>query len=1154
MAYESIMVKPYTVKPGDTPSGVANMFGVSVDELQNYNKAVLGLDNKFNVGVQLRNPNEKMIAAKRAYDKGASVEDISKALKLDQSDVSAFVTMPKMSETIPPASLRIAESLGFFDGMKEDARQRNAIAKLPAEPMASAITNKIVDRYMVSEDDFIIPEDALKEIKVTAKRQNPNVEYVLSEAEVTASRRKPENISAPTESVIDVIREFIPDAPGVDAREKAEKLGRETALAGVAAVKSFIPEPNITQEDARQFGTSVGQSVKETFIPSQTPSSPRPIPSIDTTVEDDLNYYGFVVPDEALEERQAQYDERLNTAKALFTEAGEGLTFGLLGELKSAVQAATTDMDYDEAKARYDLARQDFARKRPDLAQVSAIAEFAGSLPTGYGLSRALTKAGVTSFAKQGAIEGSAYGVFSGDTLEERAMGGVIGGLGGLVLGKVVDVAISPSTIGGLRTKADDLADDAIEIEPVVRNRDNDAVLAKEIYDEVDDPLYAKQPLSEAKTFGEFYEGVKNATKNFYYNKISGIDTDLARNVSKKVGALIARIDIAALRIIDKDLDALSKELVPVLRIINDSTHAKGVLLDYGKGSLGKTREESLARLQKELSQELNSEHMGSLLRYLDYSFKKNFDLNSRVFGFSSDLDKTYLHTRLSSELRKKMKEEKGLTDEQLDELFEDPAFKLRSRGDYLNSGDPSRPNPLDYDNPIVSDMQRIFKMERLNQIQRVFGVDIKPMAEAGTLSPSAFMDAFAVTLVNKGISPQGAAYARRRVNELILGQDKTPHPVIQALSSLAYATTLAGPMSAVLNLADVPMVGAKYGARAVAEGAKAVVPGRFKDVPNVDLKKMGIGNQTFGEFMNIINDQAQNSNGFLMSMAARMRQGTDMLMKGSGFAAFDRIGKAGVMRGILRSAADDAQVGKLADNWGFYFNDRELGILTSSLKKHGTDWRKYKGEGKQLVEELMFAGLGQQQLISAVGRSSAWARNPNLRPLWALRGFVVRQQALALDEVVGNLKAGRPDKAAAFLGRYAAYGAGGYAIINEGRQFIFGDGEVSAGGMIRGYGDAWASLLSLNTLGLNDYQYGQIKENGILFTLAEGLVPIAISRPLEIIGKAADVIDQERPPQAVLTEAFPIIKQPARLGRNLSPEGSKPRSLFEGVLSTQND
>ena len=125
-----------------------------------------------------------------------------------------------------------------------------------------------------------------------------------------------------------------------------------------------------------------------------------------------------------------------------------------------------------------------------------------------------------------------------------------------------------------------------------------------------------------------------------------------------------------------------------------------------------------------------------------------------------------------------------------------------------------------------------------------------------------------------------------------------------------------------------------------------------------------------------------------------------------------------------------------------------------------------------------MFSGLGQQQLISSAGRPAAWARNPNLRPLWALRGFVIKQQALALREVVGNIKAGKPEKAKQFLGRYALYGAGGYAVINEGRQFVFGDGEVSAGGLLRGYGDAWASLITANTLGLNDYQYGQIQHH----------------------------------------------------------------------------
>ena len=88
-----------------------------------------------------------------------------------------------------------------------------------------------------------------------------------------------------------------------------------------------------------------------------------------------------------------------------------------------------------------------------------------------------------------------------------------------------------------------------------------------------------------------------------------------------------------------------------------------------------------------------------------------------------------------------------------------------------------------------------------------------------------------------------------------------------------------------------------------------------------------------------------------------------------------------------------------LADNWGFYFNKKELDVISEQLQKHGADWRKYEGPGKDLIEELMFAGLGQQQLISAAGRPAAWARHPNLRPLWALRGFVIKQQALLYEK-----------------------------------------------------------------------------------------------------------------------------------------------------------
>lgn len=887
-----------------------------------------------------------------------------------------------------------------------------------------------------------------------------------------------------------------------------------------------------------------------------------------------------VIPDEALDLAFKSVEKRREATSALQVEFGEGVTLGFLGELAAVAQSATSEKTYAQAKREYENAREKFKEENPALAKYALPLEILGSLPSGGILFRGLTKAGASA-AGAGAGEGALYGAGTGETFEERAGLAAIGGLAGFTIGKIIDVATKPKTQGGLKTEADDAAEEVYDIDTQSAQRAIDEAEDAAVYTEVDNPNYTKKPLSEAQTAGELWEGLKTSLGRFYNDKLTGVSDRLGREVSDDVRGRYQAADETALRIVNKELDGLSEELVPVIKIINESTRAKGALLDFAAGKMGSSFDDSIKRLESVLDGELNTEHMATLKRYLGYSAKKNEELNGKVFG--ADFGGiTYLHTR-NRGYRDRLKEE-GMTDAEIEKMFEDPAFEQRSRGSYLDEADPKRPDPSEYENPIVSDMRRIFKMQRLAEIQRKFGVRIddykagprreralersssviertgematdpvlltENLRKAATdaLTPDEFMDALRFTLTKKGISDEGAEFAVREITEAIMGQAKTPHPLIQAANSLAYALTLAGPLSAVLNLADIPLLGAKYGGGAVREGLKAATP--FKKTPNADLKKMGLDNQTFGEFVNIINDQASDASNWMVATAEKMRNTANFLMKGSGFAAMDQVGKKGVMRGVLKSAADDAQAGTLKENWGFYFNQAELDILSSQLKQHGLDWQKYTGKGAELVEELMFAGLGQQQLISAAGRPSAWARHPNLRPLWALRGFVVKQQALALREVMGNIKAGKPEKAAEFLGRYAVYGAGGYAAINEGRQYLFGDGEASFSGLARGYGDAWASLLTANTLGLNDYQFGKIKQNGIMLTFAQGLLPIAVTRPFDIAGTAIGVADREYP-VARLASEVPVVRDIGRVSRNIGERtGIEPLEEFGGMMT----
>jgi len=902
----------------------------------------------------------------------------------------------------------------------------------------------------------------------------------------------------------------------------------------------------------------------------------------DRAVKAGLSRDGTETPEteKVLERIKARKSKESSTQlKGLATEAAEGLTLGLYGEISSALRAQKSGDPYAVEKAQYEIERQRFLQSGTALSQLGLPAEILASIPTGAGVFAGLGRSGIKSVAKRSAFEGGFYGGAQGDTFEERAQSAFIGASAGLALGKLVDVSSNAWVNRNKKTVDSADSPDGVpeQLEFDGMGADEYAVLktaqeAKDdmVFTEVDNPAYRTKPLKDAQTVGEFYQGVKDAVRRFYNEKITGTSDALYNEVGPQVSFGFQRADQGAQFTTGAALDKFAKNLMPVIKKVSTNEKVHGALLDYGAGTMvkraaGETfesyRNRSLDQLREELAEELSQSEFNNLKAYILWSEKKNMQANREIFGLLRPIEKTYLHSRVTKEIRQAKKQQlkdQGLDDAQIERLLVDDGFQARDRGRYLDPTDPSRPNPLDYDNILLADMQRNLQIEKMYQLKRVFGVDTKKVNEAAEfygrpLTPMEFMDELEARLRDKGISQRGAQYSRERMVESMLSDRMAPHPVIQALSSLAYASTLAGPMSAILNLADAPLVGAKYGGPSARAAMKSVVqdltPPVLKKPAQLDLERMGLNNQRFGEFTGAIEREMANPQGFLEKTAAAFRQGADMLMVGSGFAALDVVGKRGVMRGVLKSAADDAAEGSLAKNWSFYFDERELDLISKQLTKHGDDFTKYTGEGKELIEELMFAGLGQQQLISSAGRPAAWHRNPNLRPLWALRGFVVKQQALAMREVVGNLKAGKPEEAAKFLGRYAAYGAGGYAVINEGRQAIFGDGDVSANGLLRGYGDAWASLLTLNTLGLNDYQYGQIKQNGFLLTMADGLLPIALTRPLEIGKSVIDAIDRKRPIQAPFVEASPLIKQTARFIRNVSPENSITRDLSDDFL-----
>ena len=746
-----------------------------------------------------------------------------------------------------------------------------------------------------------------------------------------------------------------------------------------------------------------------------------------------------------------------------------------------------------------------------------------------------------------GAIEGGFWGFGAGEG-DSRIDEVVVGTLAGLTMGKVIDWFAKPDFNMQVGSAADEsLMISGMENAEVVNEirrqsgkalqEAQNAKFAPEEDGVMEAMLGGKPPTGPAPfsyldTFTESklakkgparegMLGVWDKTVEKYKDLALGISDRLMVDFSPEWGARVQVGDETALRLLSREITEFVDPVAKVLDLEESNKKFHGLMLDYAKG------ESSLDEVVEFVRKELGQDMADATRRHIEWANIKNQAHIEQITGRKYSLP-SYLSTKLS----KKAKAEKGNLDRDMD-LPDDPGMLSRSRGNYKD-GDV---NPDDYDPVLATNFRRIMNNERLVQIARKMNMpQVKNMKTAD--------DYFATMeqhVIDMGLDPDLAKRGTAFIKENLVGQIRSPAAWIQALNSFGYASTLAGPMSALLNLHDPMVASVKYGLRNTMKGVTQ---------PRYDVRARGI-DQNVGEFMNkVIDVYSPDRNGLEQMIADAMRTGTDWLMKGSGFAAMDNMGKSGTIKAVLNNAAelaakdskrkwkkksDQFVKGELAKAWGFYFNRAELDIINRELMKHGGDFTKYSGRAGELLEELGFAGLGQQQLISGMGRPAAWARHPNLRPMWALRGFAIKQQALILREIMFHMAAGRTDEAIKYFARYIALAAGSFGLLNEARQWVFGDGEASFPGFLVSAADQVLSTLTLNTVGLNDYQYGRLMESGPIPVIAESLFPLPASRIMDI-GKSMyqGATDPTKQFRTEIIDEVPTLRQPLNALQNI--------------------
>ena len=300
-----------------------------------------------------------------------------------------------------------------------------------------------------------------------------------------------------------------------------------------------------------------------------------------------------------------------------------------------------------------------------------------------------------------------------------------------------------------------------------------------------------------------------------------------------------------------------------------------------------------------------------------------------------------------------------------------------------------------------------------------------------GDVSPEQWLKYMENTLISKGIHAEGANYAVKHIKDHMIGINRSPELWIQAFNSFGYMGSLAGPKSAILNLHDPAMATVNFGV------PLSEIPGAltraYKNNAGADVRASGI-DQNVGEFLQTHTSQVtrmETSPGLSQRWwADSTRELTDKFMKWSTFELTDIYSKNGTLNVILEQLVREAKSGPSLPRTGAFTSSPQISAsYKMRSKRMGQTLKNTKAGDFELVEDLAFAALGQQQLISASGRSSAWARNRNLRPLWALRGFASKQQGILMWKVVENFRQGKPQEAYKYLGMYAAVVGGSFGL-----------------------------------------------------------------------------------------------------------------------------
>ena len=787
-----------------------------------------------------------------------------------------------------------------------------------------------------------------------------------------------------------------------------------------------------------------------------------------------------------------------------------GSVYDILNTDKDIMQALRENFNWSQDIEAARSQMKQFEEESPLLSDVATGAGFVSGLAVPVGVVG--KGASVAKAAGVGAGYGAGFGALSGEGEEGRIEGALMGAAGGALLGGVGQAAVRQFFPEKLPTYTVKKGNTTLQVTANSQEEALEKVRAATAQMGGEEPK-----IVDSTVVSDIAEGVETAVKtatergDFSDLKSSltrvhdiavGVSDAIRRRISPEVGGRLQRADETAMRknTLETAEFVENADMQRVIKLADDDEKFKSMVLDFAQGA------EEQGTLMKYIAENLDGDAALAFGRYMQWSAKANNTYNEKLGRYvggapESQIDMfpkfkrndNYLHTQKTAGLPKgRQLAGKQSATGRVDFLDDDLNLPMDVAEKELQRGvikEGAKVNVKEYANPFLTNASRITNNNRLLQIQEKFGIkNINTGADG-------LMDALETSLKKRGLGDTSAREARNAIATLIKGQNRSANPLIKSIQNAGYSV-LSGPKTALLNLHDIPMALWNNGIRSAA----GLINSSIK--ASADVRRLGIDNQNVGEFV-----QGARRASSQMSKAERAEQITkkvsDFSMK-LGFQQLDRFAKNQVLKTVAQDAVNRVNSGTLRERWGTYFDPADLARLEGAIKRTGGDVSKMDNKAAELYDELITLGLGQQQLISAAGRPLEWLNNPNLRPLWMMRGFAIKQNALLSEKIVKALKEGDKAEAAKQAAMYLVLPGASYAGMNVGRNVLFKEDYEPSGEEFM-----WSLLDSvLGPVTLNSISTGSSYERSLFARKdIDGLVANALLPPLGLYGDIGDSI-----------------------------------------------